>query len=350
MWSIRASSWVAKCIYACYIVAMLAFYQLSDLPPEAIRYDREVDAFVTRGRKTWAIQAKAAMGDTAVGRLCANSPDLTPSTEIERWIATLIGRRDQLLHTLGNTRSADYDPAGAPAVWRLAKGLQAISTGDLDLSQRRFWRFVNEVDRGYRGGTGIPGGVFISISLLPSSSSSGVWGSQQRHIPLRGLVEDDLSLGDIRAILASVVDEIEVLPPAASAVALVARIRQRLFREIERRVGKRAWTATLLLDAGPSSVRDRILAFLVHTGKSPPASAASRPAVGRALSNTAARKVAHETICRRETRTNLSHALCRGTTEARRDQCTRDRQSVGRFAQPARCRGHRSHHSLEECA
>jgi hypothetical protein len=303
--------------------------------------------------QTWAIEAKTIAADTALGTLCATSPDIAADwSQFASWIAMLFGDRNQSLFAAGNTGSVDNDAAVAPAVWRLANGLQAVSAGDVDLSQRRFWRFVNEVNQGYQRSTGVPGSIFLSSSLPLDGLCSGTWEGQAGRSDLRVLLlEDDLSLGDIRAILGSVADEIKVTAGAGSTIALVVRIRQRLFREIERRIRKRAWlVVSSRVAAGPPSVRDEILAFRVHTGNSPPASAASRPAVGRALFNTVARQVASETICRRETRTDLSHSLRRRTAEARRYQRARGCQPVGCFAQPAGCRRHRSDYSLTQCA
>ncbi len=336
---------------AYYIVAMRPYPTPYSLP-KAPQPDRAVDAFITLDGQTWAIEAKTIAADTALGTLCATSPDIAADwSQFASWIAMLFGDRNQSLFAAGNTGSVDNDAAVAPAVWRLANGLQAVSAGDVDLSQRRFWRFVNEVNQGYQRSTGVPGSIFLSSSLPLDGLCSGTWEGQAGRSDLRVLLlEDDLSLGDIRAILGSVADEIKVTAGAGSTIALVVRIRQRLFREIERRVGKRAWHASLRIDAGPPSVRDQILAFRVHTGNSPPASAASRPAVGRALFNTVARQVASETICRRETRTDLSHSLRRRTAESCRYQRTRGCPSLGGFAQPPGCRRHRSHYSVAQSA
>jgi hypothetical protein len=235
-------------------------------------------------------------------------------------------------------RAWDASGPGTLVDTKLAETLQTFKAGEAHLSKDRFWRFVSAVADDYRWGTGgvldwpYSAGKTFCLSAdgqLSSANPAQLYVIDGQHRVIAG----DLSPRDMRAILGSVAEEVARTTDRSSALDFIVRVHHRLSREIEVRAQKRFWSAPLRIDAAAPTVRDWVLAFIVHTGTSPPTSAASRPAVGRALFDAAAHEVACETICRRQARRDLPHPFCDGSAKSRYRRRARSRPSVGCLGQ-----------------
>jgi hypothetical protein len=208
-------------------------------------------------------------------------------------------------------------------------------------SQRQFWRLFDFVDAG-----GIVDAYLPALKAAPDFTlheAAHLWLGQSKW-------QADLSFRTVRSILKALIEKLHDVDRVADAGAIIKAVRESLARGVLRRV---RWRHVCVRRRGlefEPSAHDSVLDFIVHTGISPPGLAASHPAARWVLFAPAARKVAYETICRRETRRDLSHVLRGGTAKTRRHPRPRSRPSFGRVAQPAGRRHHRPNYSLEKFA
>lgn len=151
-------------------------------------------------------------------------------------------------------------------------------------------------------------------------------------------VQRDLSARDIRSILSTVASTLEQHDGAVNPPAVLERVKETLTKEINDRVKWRSrQRCRVTCDRVVASTHDRVLAFVFHTGISPPTWACTRLTVGWALVLTInALEVNYEKVRRRQACPDLRNALRGRCARARFHRGSRNRPSLGSCSQSTR--------------
>jgi hypothetical protein len=213
-----------------------------------------------------------------------------------------------------------------------------------ETSQRKFWRLFDTLDKSFvHYNQPYPAGLVSPwASLLTEGPSDRVF--------CDGLLRE-LSGRAIRTILETVAIRVSAVDEPRCAAEILAVLHTSLMSEVSSRE-HRNWSARAPLPRSliAPSTHDWVLSFAFHTGISPPTSADARPAIGRALFNSAARNDDHETVRRRKRSTNLRDTVRLWSSRACVGRGSRSHAFAGCRSQPARRGSDRSHYSMEKCA
>jgi hypothetical protein len=223
----------------------------------------------------------------------------------------------------------------------LVENLSRWSDSADETSQRRFWQLYDAVDRNFVAHE-------ISHLLLQRTGRKSVWDGGPDLNSIADLSRE-LSARRIRRILRSAVDELSAIESVRSARELLSVLHEALIFRVSPTL---RWRKAAVTVGRPNlripTTHDWVLSAAIHTGSSPPESAGVRPAVGRALCNSAVRNYDNETFRRRIRSANIRDEVLPRYSEARLDRRTRDHAPIGGCSQSPRRGGRRYHYTMEE--
>jgi hypothetical protein len=228
----------------------------------------------------------------------------------------------------------------------------AGSCGAGKTDQARFWSLFDAIERNAVGAQSFTA-LLRPVSMDGSTGALRDWlGSDTRLIDdlSEWYDERDLSSRNIKSIRHALRRALEGTDEV-SLNALVTRVRETLSKEVFARVKWRSRRRPSTSKAHAASTHDWVLAFVLHTGISPPTGAVTRPSVGRALvRTTTAQQVKYETLRRRQNSANLRNPVRGWSTRARfgRSPCTHVPLSGRSQSSRCRCVGH--YYPLAQCA
>lgn len=194
-------------------------------------------------------------------------------------------------------------------------------------SQKRFWRLYRDIDETAHGLTG-------RSAFARQIGPVGPTGPSQQL---------ELSSRQIAQILSRMLAGLGDAAPDDLSLASV--LRAFLLKQV---AGLAAVKPALLCRAPiiVGTMRDRILALEIHTGSSPPATAAIGLAARKATAPIAALQVNHATICQQDHRTDRNDPLRRRHPPTYDGGSARDHAASRRLPLPSGHRRHRPHHPL----
>lgn len=276
------------------------------------------------------IHAHNAGANTVAGMLVAQEPDLFRTVG-----RSILGTKQAQAARALRRELAALDH-GIEAIYASAHA-QAHIFAEALFSQKRFWRLYRDIDNTAHGFTGY--GAF--------GRNSGPWSS-----PVQGFVpgptpgplpELELSSRQIAHILRHMLDGLS--QAEQDDLALATALRALLLKEIARLAAFKVIQLRRVPTAA-RSLRDRVLCLEIHTGSSPPATAAISLAACKATSPIAALQVNHATICHQDHRTHRNDPLRRRHPPAHHGGSARDHAASRRLPLPSGHRRHRPHHPL----
>jgi hypothetical protein len=210
------------------------------------------------------------------------------------------------------------------------------------LQQRVFWKLFDAVEN-YENAPPLYTALLRPVTM--SEVRSAIYGQLKTRRRLSDcfsewLTQRDLSARDIRSILDAVAFTQEQHGEVLSARAVLSHVHETLTKEVNVRVKQRSRPHRAVTSARRpcvASTHDWVLAFVVHTGISPPTWACTRLTVGWALVlRIKALEVTHEKVRRRQTCRDLRNAFCGRCARARFYSGSRDRISLGGCSQSPR--------------
>ena len=231
----------------------------------------------------------------------------------------------------------------------LVESVRSWHANAAETSPAVFWSFFDLVDRGYtlpifpdRGKINLEDWALPGAPTLPDCFSD--WYAHR-----------DLSSRNIRLILGTVLQELEAQESVVSATAVIGCIRETLTRGVRVQGKWRVAHACPTTSQGAPSTHEWVLAFIFHTGISPPTWAVARPSVGRALvSMTNAQQVKiqqvkYEPFRRRPNSRDLRNTFRSRRTPARLGRGSPHYASLSSRMQSSGCWRARHNNSLAQC-